>query len=82
MRCLPKYIVLAANDGYMPGRVNFSARAPNSIDLLDYFSALKLSDGEGNFGHGHDQASGGSLPVARWNELLSLLGFGAEVYAK
>ena len=29
----------------------------------------------------HGQASGGSLPVARWNELLQKLGFGKEVEA-
>jgi single-stranded-DNA-specific exonuclease len=33
---LPNYIVLAANTGYLPGRVNFSARAAGSINLLDF----------------------------------------------
>ena len=30
---------------------------------------------EGYFGYGHDQASGGSIPVAAWNELLRQMGF-------
>ncbi len=76
---LPKYIVIAANEGYLSERINFSARSPDAVNLLDFFGAIELSDGEGTFGHGHDQASGGSLPIARWNELLAKLGFPASV---
>jgi single-stranded-DNA-specific exonuclease len=72
---LPKYIVIAANDQYLPGRVNFSARAPQGTNVLQFLRNIELSEGEGNYGHGHDQASGGSLPVERWNELLQKLGF-------
>ncbi|HEX8551655.1 MAG TPA: hypothetical protein VF681_08890 [Abditibacteriaceae bacterium] len=72
---LPKYIVIAANRGYMPGRVNFSARTNNGQSVLDFLRGIELSEGEGNYGHGHDAASGGSLPLARWNELLEKLGF-------
>lgn len=32
-------------------------------------------------GHGHDQASGGSLPMERGNELLAKLGFSSKVFA-
>lgn len=72
---LPKYIVIAANDAYMPGRVNFSARSATGINLLEFLRAIDLPEGEGNFGHGHDQASGGSLSVDRWYALLHQLGF-------
>jgi single-stranded-DNA-specific exonuclease len=72
---LPKYIVIAANDQYLPGRVNFSVRAPQGTNVLQFLRAIELSEGEGNYGHGHDQASGGSLPIERWNELLQKLGF-------
>ncbi|MEP0912469.1 hypothetical protein NDI45_16255 [Leptolyngbya sp. GB1-A1] len=78
---LPQYIVIAANDGYLPGRVNFSARS-NSQNVLEFLQSQPISDGEGSFGHGHDQASGGSLPVDRWNELLKQLGFSKQVFAK
>jgi single-stranded DNA-specific DHH superfamily exonuclease len=78
---LPKYIVIAANEGYMPGRVNFSARSAADTNLLDFFRSIELSDGAGTFGHGHDQASGGSLEIARWNELLEKLGFADSVKA-
>ncbi|MBD1919761.1 ATP-dependent DNA ligase [Microcoleus sp. FACHB-831] len=72
---LPKYIVIVANEGYISGRVNFSVRTASGINVLDFLKSVDLSPGEGSYGHGHDSASGGSLPVERWNELLSSLGF-------
>ncbi|MEG4508422.1 ATP-dependent DNA ligase [Microcoleus sp. F6_B4] len=72
---LPKYIVMVANEGYIPGRVNFSVRTASGINVLDFLNSVELSPGEGSYGHGHDSASGGSLPVERWNELLASLGF-------
>ena len=78
---LPKYIVLVANEGYLPGRVNFSARSAAGISLLDFLRAIDLGEGEGSYAHGHDQATGGSLPVARWNLLLTKLGFSPAEHA-
>lgn len=71
---LPKYVVMVANEGYRPGRVNFSVRG-QQINVLDFLANVRIPDGDGAYGHGHDQASGGSLPVARWNDLLAALGF-------
>jgi len=79
---LPKYIVIAANDQYLPGRINFSARASGDTNVLEFLRSFEIADGEGDFGHGHDQASGGSLPVSRWNELLKVMGFSSEVFAE
>ena len=78
---LPKYIVIVANDRYLPGRVNFSMRTAAAINLLDFLGAIDLGEGEGSYARGHDQATGGSLPVARWNLLLSKLGFDESVHA-
>ncbi|MFN2530704.1 MAG: DHH family phosphoesterase [Pyrinomonadaceae bacterium] len=78
---LPRYIVIAANEGYLPNRVNFSARSAANVSVLKFLREIELSEGEGYHGHGHDQASGGSLPIQRWNELLAKLGFGSEVFA-
>jgi len=72
---LPKYYVIVANEGYLPGKVNFSARSSGNENVLDFLGAIDLPEGEGSFGKGHDQASGGSLPVERWNALLAALGF-------
>ena len=78
---LPRYIVIAANEGYLPNRVNFSARSAPNVSVLDFLRDIELRGGEGFHGHGHDQASGGSLPTERWNELLAKLGFSSEVFA-
>jgi single-stranded DNA-specific DHH superfamily exonuclease len=72
---LPKYFVIVANDGYVPGRVNFSMRSAPGANALDFLSAIDLGEGEGSYAHGHDQATGGSLPLARWELLLAKLGF-------
>ena len=73
---LPKFIVIAANSGYLAGRVNFSARAGSEFNVLDFLQGFDIGEGEGSFGHGHDQASGGSLPVERWEKLKAAMGFG------
>jgi single-stranded-DNA-specific exonuclease len=78
---LPKFIVICANAGYLPGRVNFSARTSSGVSVLDFLRGVELSEGEGSYAQGHDQASGGSLPFARWNELLAKLGFPATAFA-
>jgi single-stranded-DNA-specific exonuclease len=72
---LPKYIVIAANDKYLPGRVNFSARAGKEFNVLEFLNSFDIGAGEGTFGHGHDQASGGSLPLERWLQLKAAMGF-------
>lgn len=78
-RCrLPKYVVMVANDGYRPGHVHFSVLG-QQINVLDFLSSVHISDGDGAYGHGHDQASGGNLPVSRWNIRLAALGFPESV---
>jgi single-stranded-DNA-specific exonuclease len=74
---LPKHIVIAANTGFMPDRVNFSVRSAPGLNVLEFLGgiALDLAEGEGNFGHGHDQASGGSIPPAQWARMLDVMGF-------
>ncbi|MBD2615814.1 ATP-dependent DNA ligase [Nostoc punctiforme FACHB-252] len=78
---IPKYIVIVANWGYIQGRVNFSVRTDSGINVLDFLRNLGLSEGEGSYGHGHDFASGGSLPIERWQQLLVLLGFEQSAFS-
>lgn len=72
---LPKYVVLVANDGYLPGRVNFSMRTASDVNLLDLLRGIDLGEGEGSYARGHDQATGGSLPRERFELLLAKLNF-------
>lgn len=77
---LPKYIVIVANDAYLPGRVNFSMRASGDTNLLDFLGGFDLGEGEGSYGRGHDQATGGSVSYEQWNRLLDLLNFPQELH--
>ena len=71
---LPRYIAMVANDGYLPGRVNFSMRTQREVDLVQLLRGLELDLGP-EFGHGHPGASGGSLAPADFDRLLERLGF-------
>jgi hypothetical protein len=79
---LKKSLVIAANEQYLPGLVNFSVRGPEGMNVRDFLRRIPLPPGDGEYARGHDAASGGSLPVQRWNLLLELLGFSPGVYAR
>lgn len=72
---LPDYIVIVANEGYLPGRVNFSVRTAQDVNLLDFLAAFRSSLDATQFGYGHDKATGGSLSVDEWQRLLATMGF-------
>lgn len=72
---LKKYHVIVANTGYLPGRVNFSARSNPPLKVLELLRSLPEYTGESGFGQGHDHASGGSLETEQWQALLQRLGF-------
>jgi single-stranded-DNA-specific exonuclease len=77
---LPKFAVIAANHGYLPGIVAFSARTQRTdLVLPALLRAPDIgADDEASFGRGHDQASGGHLPRALFNRLMDALGFDAR----
>jgi single-stranded-DNA-specific exonuclease len=73
---LPGHAVMAANVGYMPGVVAFSARTARAdLNLTELLRAVDLGEHNGRFGMGHDQASGGHLPPDAFARLLAALGF-------
>ncbi|MCW2925149.1 MAG: hypothetical protein JWM98_2553 [Thermoleophilia bacterium] len=70
--------VLAANHGFLDDRVNFSMRcADPALDLRAILKAA-LPDEQGEFAHGHPQATGGSLDPERFDELMTALGVDAR----
>jgi single-stranded-DNA-specific exonuclease len=73
-RLAPK-IVLVANDGYLPGRVNFAMRSASKTDLLEFLRGLGLGAVEGEFANGHPRATGGSVPPREFDRLLGALGY-------
>jgi single-stranded-DNA-specific exonuclease len=75
---LKKYYVIVANTGYQPGQVAFSARSQPPLKILELLRSLPEYTGQSGFGQGHDYASGGSLPVEQYRQLLRRLGFEAQ----
>lgn len=63
--------VIAANDGYVEGRVHFSVRGGEG----DLRSLLRdaLPDLGGEFAHGHPRATGGSITPEQFEQLLCAL---------
>lgn len=65
-------MVLAANDDYLPGMVNFAVRGGEGDLRRVLREALPGVGGE--FAHGHDRATGGSLTPGDFETLLEGLG--------
>lgn len=68
-------VVIAANRGYRPGWVHFAARSASGRDLLAFLAEHRPAGADGRYGNGHAQATGGALPIERWNAFASELGF-------
>src|SRR3712207_2825422 len=69
-RRLAPRVVLAANDDYLaPGLVNFAVRGGDGD--LRAFLREALPDATGEFAHGHDRATGGSLSADDFERLLT-----------
>lgn len=73
-RRLAPRAVLAANDGYLEGRVNFAVRG--GVGDLRVLLHHALPEAGGDFAHGHPRATGGSLEPAEFERLLDGLGLG------
>ncbi|KAI2470977.1 DHH phosphoesterase [Annulohypoxylon bovei var. microspora] len=90
-------IILVANEGYLPGMVNFSCRIPhrtrarnlpvNIIETLESIAArapnptLRERLG-GSFAEGHKEASGGIVPKAEFEEFIDILELGKKSKSK
>ncbi|RYP20523.1 hypothetical protein DL767_009426 [Monosporascus sp. MG133] len=86
-------VVLVANEGYLPGMVNFSCRVPRSarardnppniIEVLKGVAdkapdpTLRARLGE-SFARGHKEASGGIVPKEEFEELMAILEVGKK----
>jgi single-stranded-DNA-specific exonuclease len=74
-----KNVVFGVNTGYRPGWVHFSARAPAGVNLIEFLAQHRPQDADDSYGMGHDQASGGALPVPVWNRWIQEMGFGDDM---
>jgi single-stranded-DNA-specific exonuclease len=75
-RRLAPRMVIAANDDYLPGRVNFAVRGGGKTDDLRARLRAALPDATGDVGNGHARATGGSLPPDEFERMIRALGFG------
>lgn len=78
----PKSVVFGVNVGYRPGWVHFSGRAPAGVNLLEFLRRHRPEEADASYGLGHNQASGGALPVEVWNRWAEEVGFGPEMLVK
>jgi len=67
-------IVIAANRGYRPGWVHFATRSAGGRDLIAFLAEHRPAGADGRYGNGHEQATGGALPISGWNEFIAGLG--------
>jgi nanoRNase/pAp phosphatase (c-di-AMP/oligoRNAs hydrolase) len=86
-------VVLVANEGYLPGMVNFSCRIPRSarardppVNIIEVLRdlagrapdpTLRERLGE-SFARGHKEASGGIVPKEEFEELMAILEIGKK----
>lgn len=86
-------VVMCANEGYLPGMVNFSCRIPRTarardppVNIIEVLEGIadKASDetlrarlGE-SFARGHKEASGGIVPVKEFEEFLAVMEVGKK----
>jgi single-stranded-DNA-specific exonuclease len=74
-----KSVVFGVNTGYKPGWVTFSGRAPAGVNLIEFLARHRPPEADTQYGLGHNQASGGALPVKVWNRWIREIGFGDEM---
>ena len=71
-------IVIAANEGYLPGRTNFAVRCADQVDLLAWLRSLPFAPSDSaEYANGHARATGGSLSARDFERFARSLGFEA-----
>jgi hypothetical protein len=90
-------VVMCANEGYLPGMVNFSCRVAKAararegedkVDIIKKLEAIVADEpdlrkrlGE-SFARGHKEASGGIVRKEEWEELKKMMGIGENARKK
>lgn len=75
-RRLRPRVVIAANDGYLPGRTNFAVRCDADVDLIAWLRSVPFSPSPGSeYANGHPKATGGSLTADDFSRWAGVLGF-------
>jgi single-stranded DNA-specific DHH superfamily exonuclease len=65
-------VVIAANDGFLSGRVNFAVRSRSDTNLLEWLRGLSFTPAPGSeYGNGHPRATGGSVTPEEFERFLA-----------
>ena len=74
-RQLENYLVIAANFGYIEGKVAYVIRTELNISVIDFMESLKPAGYGGHVVFGHDRAGGAVLDRTVWLELTDRMRF-------
>jgi hypothetical protein len=66
-------IVVVANEGFLPGRVNFVVRSTRNLDLIAWLRSLPVEIAGEDFARGHPAATGGSVAPQEFERMLAAL---------
>jgi single-stranded-DNA-specific exonuclease len=73
-RRLAPAAVIAANEGFLPGRVNFAVRTAAETNLLAWLRDLPFTpSADAEYANGHPRATGGSLRVDEFERFIEVL---------
>ncbi|CAN9369917.1 unnamed protein product [Alternaria alternata] len=90
-------VVMCANEGYLPDKVNFSCRAAkcararggeDKVDIISKLESIVADNSElrsrlgESFARGHKEASGGIVGKGEWEEFKKLMGIGEAAKKK
>jgi hypothetical protein len=78
-RQLKKYFVIAANFGYLEGKVAYVVRTELDSSVIELMESLKPPDYPGHIVFGHDRAGSGVVPVDVWQAIATRMGFRDKV---
>jgi single-stranded-DNA-specific exonuclease len=78
-RQLNKYLVIAANFGYIEGRVAYVIRTALDTSVIDFMESLRPADCDFHVVFGHDRAAGAVLDRDTWLYLVDRMGFGKNI---
>jgi hypothetical protein len=74
-RQLKKYLVIAANFGYLEGKVAYVIRTELDTSVIDFMESIKPQGLDRHVVFGHDKAAGAVLDRELWFELADRMGF-------
>jgi hypothetical protein len=72
---LNSYIVIAANTGYLEGKVSFAIKTETNIKVAKFIEAVAPKEAEKPFWLAHKNSAAGILTVAQWKQMLRSMHF-------